>query len=243
MTERETSIRNSEGSKLREYDATAPYEEQSTPFGSTQGDTSIYLRDILEVLGRNVFLIIVASFLVSGLALGFSLVQKPMYEGSIKMLVGQKLGSEKIEYFMNTYDLQLLTRTTVEMMETTPVAETTIQRLNLQTTSDEFLKNLSAQQVSNTQLVEITYRDPSPKRAQQIATTVGEVFAERLAQARLTINPLTATVWELEPLPDEPVSPKPIRNALVGLAAGLIYGVVMAFFLEALRKKRPAKQS
>jgi succinoglycan biosynthesis transport protein ExoP len=250
MTERETSIKNSEGYTLREYDATAPYEEQSTLVEpsqerrrsrSSQNDTSIYLGDILEILVRYVFFILIAAVLTSGFALGFSLVQEPKYEGSIKMLVGQRVGSEKPEYFLNVYDLQLVARTSVEMVETTPVAQATIQRLNLQTTSEAFLKNLSAEQISNTQVVEISYRHSSPERAAQIANTVGEVFAERIGEAGISINPLTAKVWERAPVPDDPASPKPLRNALAGLAAGLIFGVVMAFVLEALRRKRPAK--
>ncbi len=43
-----------------------------------------------------------------------------------------------------------------------------------------------------------------------------------------------AMVWEQAWVPDEPVSPKPVRNGLVALGAGVMLGVALAFLPEYL---------
>jgi capsular polysaccharide biosynthesis protein len=43
---------------------------------------------------------------------------------------------------------------------------------------------------------------------------------------------VSATVVEQAALPDNPVSPQPIRNGLLALMAGLVLGLMLAFLLE-----------
>jgi capsular polysaccharide biosynthesis protein len=41
-------------------------------------------------------------------------------------------------------------------------------------------------------------------------------------------------VWEPAAVPEEPVSPNPLRNGLLGLVLGLMLGMGLAFLLEYL---------
>lgn len=47
-------------------------------------------------------------------------------------------------------------------------------------------------------------------------------------------NAITATVWERAIVPEEPVSPNPLRDGLLALMLGLMLGTGAAFLLEYL---------
>jgi capsular polysaccharide biosynthesis protein len=193
------------------------------------------VRDFLLLLWRRVWTVVLVAMVVVGTAIGFTLVQTPMYEASIKILIGQKSESEVPQnLYGDVQGLEQLTLTMVEAVPSRPVAKAVIQRLDLSMTPDTVLKNLKVEQVNTTQFIEVSYRDPDPERAQRIASTVGEVFSEKVSEVSPSANAITATVWEQSPAPEDPVSPDLLRNALAALAVGLILGVGQAFLLEYL---------
>jgi receptor protein-tyrosine kinase len=113
-----------------------------------------------------------------------------------------------------------------------PVAEAVIREQDLPMTPEEFLEHLSVEQEPNTQWIHVKYKDPSPERAQRVTNAVGDVFSKQVSEVSPSANAITATVWEQAALPDEPVSPNPVRNGLLALMLGLMLGVGLAFLLE-----------
>lgn len=199
-----------------------------------EGGYAFPLRELPQFLMRQVWVIILVAILFTGAAVGFSLVQTPRYEASIMILVGQERGITETPN--DVMGLQQLTQTMTEAVNTRPVAEEVIQRLDLGTTPENLLveKNLTVEQVGATQFIEVDYRDSSPERAQQIANTIGEVFSERISEVSPSASAVTATVWERAALPEEPVSPNLSLNLGAGLALGIMFGVGLAFLLEFL---------
>jgi capsular polysaccharide biosynthesis protein len=122
----------------------------------------------------------------------------------------------------------------VEAIQTGPVAQSVIERLNLSITSTDFLERLSAEQIGTTSFIEVTYTDVNPERAQRIANTVGEAFSDKISEASPSASPIAATLWERAVLPDSPSNPNPLRDAILALALGLMLGVGLAFLLEYL---------
>lgn len=154
-----------------------------------------------------------------------SLARTPQYQGSSKILIGQDLrdlqqaapGKQEIQ------KLQEATKTLAEATESRPVAETVIERLRLSTTPETFLERLNAEPIDNTQFVQLSYTDTDPVRAQRVVNTVGEVLSEEVSRVNHSANDaITATLWEQAALPNEPVSPNPLRNGLLVLVPGLI---------------------
>lgn len=200
---------------------------------ATDGEYSVSLREPLRVIRRRLRIIVLVIIALVGVAIVFSFFQTPMYEGSITMLVGQdqrsdappNLGSE-------VQGLQQLTQTITTVIGTRPVAEGVIQELNLSTTPEDFLENLRVEQIPNTQVIQVNYRDPDPQRARQIADTVGEVFSRQVSEVSPGVNTITATLWERSTVPEDPVSPNPVRNGLLALVLGVILGVGLAFLSE-----------
>ena len=125
-------------------------------------------------------------------------------------------------------------RPAAQGVESRTVAEEVIQRLGLQMTSEEFLNKQTAKQIGETQFIQVDYRDTSPQRAQQVANSIGDALSQQVSQVSASASALTATVWERADVPDEPASPKPLRDGALALVFGLMLGVGLALVLEYL---------
>jgi len=180
-----------------------------------------------------VWTIVLVAAVTAGSALGFSLLQTPTYEASVLILVGQKTTGNTNFGAADVTQLEGLALTVAKAVPTTPIAETVVERLDLQEASaGEVIENVSAEQDPGTMFVNVSYKDSHPKRAQLIANTIGEVLSEKISEVSLGANAITATVWEPATLPETPVSPDPIRNGIIALVLGSLLGVVLAFLLE-----------
>ena len=196
---------------------------------------------LLRIVRKRLWVVVLAAVLLGGGAAGFQFAQAPVYEASIKIVVGQEQPSDGLEGLdPGSLDgefegLQQATLTMVEAVQTRPIAEGVIGRLGLQMTPQELLDNLEAEQVHTSQFIQVNYEDASPQKAQLIANTVGDVFSERVSEVRTSANPITAKVWERAEAPEDPVGPDPLRIALAGLALGTMLGVALTFLLEHLK--------
>ena len=105
-------------------------------------------------------------------------------------------------------------------IDSRPVAEEAIQRLELEMSPAELLDKLHVEQVENTTFIHLSYEDTDPERATQIVNTVGEVSSELISERSAAGSKLRATVSERAAVPLTPVSPHPWRNGLLTLVVG-----------------------
>lgn len=200
-----------------------------------EDEYEIPVDEILRIIWRRLWVIVLVAFICTVSAVGLSYLQTPMYEASIKVLVGQEQArAGSVSLGSDVQGLQQLTQTVAEVLPTRPVAEGVIQRLDLRTTPESFLENTRVEQVTETQVVEVSYSDADPERAQRVANTIGTVFSEQVSEVSPSANAITATVWERAAVPDSPVSPEPVRNGLIALLLGGMLGLGLAFLLERL---------
>jgi capsular polysaccharide biosynthesis protein len=192
----------------------------------------IPLTVLFRVIGKRLWVILCVAVMLAGATFAFGFVQTPQYEAFIKILVGQERGITETP--SDSLGLQQLTLTMAEAVSTRPVAEAVIRQQDLQMKPEALLAELSAEQMPNTQFIEVSYKDPNPERAQRVVNSVGQEFSEQVSNVSSSTNSITATVWEPAVTPNEPVSPNPVRNALLALALGLMLGVGLAFLLEYL---------
>ena len=124
----------------------------------------ISLREPLQIIRRRIWSITLIAGLFLGAAIGFSLLQTPVYEAKIKILVGlQRDGAEvPLNLGSDIAGLQQLTLTMAEAVDTRPVAEAVTDELNLQESPEVLLEDLSAQPMPNTQFIEVSYKDTRP---------------------------------------------------------------------------------
>lgn len=176
------------------------------------------------------------ALMFAGIATGYSLlVPTPEYQSSIKVLIGLEQGNGRPSGLGGEVSgLQDITSTMSEAVTTQSVAEGVVDRLDLSTTPGTLLSNISSEQMSDTQFIEVSYKDTDPERARDIANAIGEVFSDRISEISASANAVTATVWDEAQVPQNPVSPKPFRTGLLALIAGTLIGVSLTFLLEHL---------
>lgn len=186
----------------------------------------------LQTLLRRIGTVILVTILITGSALAFSYVQTPTYQATVKMLVGQK-STEAGSLSGDVSGLQDLTLTVAKAADTTPVATAAVEQLNFPGQSPgAILQHMTATQDTGTTFVTITYTNSNPRQAQMTANAIGKALSEKISEVSLGANNITATVWSPATLPQEPVSPDPLLNAVIALVMGSVLGVALAFLLE-----------
>jgi receptor protein-tyrosine kinase len=212
--------------------------ESDSLFGATEKRDVDPLEYAFQILRSWLHLIALVVIFSVGIALGFSLFQTPAYEASTEMLVERRYADESsLGLSGEVQGLQQSTLTMVELVNSRPVADAVVRELDLQISSESLLARLSAEQVNATQVISVTYEDPRPERAQQVVNAIGDEFSEQASEA-FAAQGITVTVWEAAILPEEPVSPDTIRNIGLGLFAGVMLGLGLAFLLELLHTRK-----
>jgi receptor protein-tyrosine kinase len=204
---------------------------------ATLSDATRYfsLRDILRVFWKRLWIVALVTLVAVGTTVGISLWQTPVYEASATLLLGQEQGEDQLPNLMGSIEgLQQLTHTMVQAVDSRPVAEDVIQRLDLEIGPQQLLDNLSAEQVEDTQFLMLSYADTDPERAQRIVNAVGEVSAERFSESSASAENISVTTWDEATVPSAPVSPNITRNILLALGLGLLLGFALAFLMELL---------
>jgi capsular polysaccharide biosynthesis protein len=193
------------------------------------------LEYLVQAIWRRVWIVVVVATLLSGLAVGYSFVQTPMYASAVEILVGQRSTDE---LSLAPYDLQQLTQTLVGTIHSRRVAEGVIQELNLQTSPKYLLQNMRVEQVNATQLIYVEYRDPNPQRAQAVAETVPKVFSKQISEVSPSASSIVTPTWEHATIPENAVTPKPKRNAAIALGVGVMLGIALALLGDYLDYRR-----
>jgi capsular polysaccharide biosynthesis protein len=228
-------------------------------FEAPMEQDDISLRDLLLSLWRRLWIVVFVAVAFVGVAVGFTLAQQPLYESTTMLLVGPKAGESASSLGAQVQGLGEITVTMAETVATRPVANATIKKLGLSMSSDDLLGNLQAEQVPATQLIEVSYVDPDPRRAQLIAKTVGDSFSRQVAEVSGS-NGLKIVTVEGAVVPESPkIRPIPffaglllptalgvLFDSLLALAVGLMVGISLALVLEylddSLRSPEEAEQ-
>jgi capsular polysaccharide biosynthesis protein len=180
-----------------------------------------------------------AVVLVAAVVTAVSATRTPTYEASALLMVGQKeLSDGKIHLIPLATPperLQALTQTMIMYIDTRPVAEETIRRLEPELSPGQLLNNLTIEQMETSQLILLSYKDTDLQRAEQIVNAVGQVSTERISASSVFASNIEANVIERATVPDASASPKPLRNGLIALVAGL---ALSAALIEARRRAR-----
>jgi capsular polysaccharide biosynthesis protein len=206
------------------------YTRQNSHAAADEDAYVLPIRDLFLIFRKRWWVVALMMLALTGASVGYSITQPPVYESSIKILVGQERGIA--EQPINVAGLQALTKTVAEAVNSRPIARAVIEQENLRTDPGTLLDNLQVEAIEETQFVAVTYRDSDPQRARRVADAVGDVFSTRFSEVNETGSFITATVWEPAGPAGAPISPKPLRNGLLALMIGAVLGTGLVFLLE-----------
>jgi capsular polysaccharide biosynthesis protein len=207
----------------------------------------VSLRDLILSIWRRKWIVVLVVTMFVGAAAWFTLSRPAYYESTATLVVTQKAAEAPSSFGAQVEGLGEITVTIAEVVATRPIANATIQQLGLAMTPDDLLDNLQVEQVPATQVIEVSYQDPDPARAQRVANTIGKVFSEQVAQVTGTSG-IRVMTWEKAVVPESAgVRPIPfvkglllirilaiILDGFLALVVGLMVGVGLALVLELL---------
>ena len=135
-----------------------------------------------------------------------------------------------------------LVETYVQLINATPVQQKLIAD-GIPRSADELAREMQVRSRGTTTLIDIVINDRDPQVAQRIAEDIVPAFNSSLLEFQSKVAGAGTRTPQLEALvpwqvpaaaPTAPVSPKPLLNIALALAAGLVLGVGLAFMLEYL---------
>lgn len=138
------------------------------------------IKHYLSLLWRWAWFIIISVVLVGSIALIISRNTTPVYQATAVYLLDEAPSGSGNEYAQTLFE-EKLAQSYVRMVNTRPVREETLRRLNLEGELREgtLAGMIGVSAVPETQLITIRIEDTDPERAANIANTVGFVFIEQ----------------------------------------------------------------
>ena len=131
----------------------------------------VELRRVIEIVLRRWWLLVVLAIIAALAGYIVSLRQKPVYQATTTVLVGQSIKSPQLER-VDIQTSDALVQTYVSLAYRQPVLEGVVTTLKLNTPWQELRNRITIKQVKGTQLIEIVAEGNSPRMARRIADEV-----------------------------------------------------------------------
>jgi polysaccharide biosynthesis transport protein len=202
----------------------------------------VNLHEYLEILRRRWISVAIVALATLACAAGVTLAMTTRYtattrlyfavEGSDSSLTDLAQGTSFAEKQMTSY---------AEVATSPLVLDPVIDRLQLQTTSTDLARTITAVIPTDTVILQISAVDPDPKRAAAIANAIGakvdDVAGELSPERADGSKAVQATTLAPALVPTSPSSPKVLRNLVLGVLLGLLFGVGAALLRNMLDTK------
>lgn len=195
------------------------------------------LRDYLTIVRRQWVLIAVLVLVAVAASSVVTLRMTPQYESTARLFVSTPRAEGSDAYQGGLFSEQRVL-SYADLITGEQIAQRVVDRLDLQTSANDLTEHMSSSVAPETVILEVSVTDPLPQRAQRLTATVADEFTTMVPQLEKAPgqkrSPIKATVVDQADVPEEPVSPKPLRN--IGLAAifGLLLGLGGAVLRELL---------
>jgi polysaccharide biosynthesis transport protein len=143
------------------------------------------------ILKRHWFPALLVFLAVSGLTTAWTLKQKPVFQAKAQVLLKKTNAATGLFTGLPGGGLDSLagtlpTSTQAEVLRSEPIARETIKRLSQPTiplqqrlvnvTPEQLITRLKVAPVKSTDILEVTYQDTSPERAQRVVNTLVEIY-------------------------------------------------------------------
>lgn len=189
------------------------------------------LRDYLNILRKRWIVIVVITVLVIGGVLVYSFAQEPVYQAKATCMVSATTTAQN--EFSAIQIIEKLLKTISEIALSRPVLENTSERMMNTRSSSQLQESVSSSVLLDTQLIIISATDREPMTARLEADTAADSLIDYVHQKE---GNGSYKIEKVEPaaVPTSPVSPKPVRNGILGGFLGLMLGFAFAAVLEYL---------
>jgi capsular exopolysaccharide synthesis family protein len=199
------------------------------------------LHDYLEVLRRRWISVAIVALTTLALSAAVTLAMTTQYTATTRLYFAVE-GTETATDLAQGSSFAEKQMTSYAEVATAPlVLDPVIDRLNLETTSTDLARTVTAVIPPDTVILQISAVDPDPKRAAAIANAIGQevddVAGELSPERADGSKAVQATTLAPALVPTDPSSPKSLRNLALGVLLGLLFGVGTALLRNVLDTK------
>lgn len=189
------------------------------------------LIDYLNILRKRWIIIVAITVFVIGGVLVYSFAQKPVYQAEATCMVSATTTGQN--EFSAIQIIEKLLKTISKIALSRPVLENTSEKMMNTRSSGQLQKSVSSSVLMDTQLIIISATDLEPLTAMLEANTAADSLIDYIHQKE---GNGSYKIEKVEPatMPTSPVSPKPVRNGILGGFLGLMLGCAFAAVLEYL---------
>lgn len=184
-------------------------------------EIEIDLRELFYVLLGKIWIIILATALGLGIAVGYTTAFiQPVYSSTSMIFILTKTTS-----ITSLADIQMgssLTQDYMVFITSRPVVDRVIEDLELDMTYEQFIKNVSTENPTSTRTINITVNNHDAYMAKKIVDKLTDVSAERMAEVMETQKP---NVVDYGHIAEVQTSPSLSKNGIIGAALGFILSV------------------
>lgn len=196
------------------------------------------LRDYLRILRRRWLLITLTTLLCLGAAAAVTASMTPVYEASSRLFVSTAQSDTTGDAYQGgLFSAQRVT-SYANLVSSRETASRVADELGLDVDPDRLVEDVTAEVQPETVLLQINARSTDPELAQALASAYADELTVIVRELETPTGggpaPIRASVYDRAPLPEEPVSPQPVRNMALALALGLLLGVGLAVVRELL---------
>lgn len=197
-----------------------------------EGKISLY--EIAKVLKKRTLLII--SCLLAMVAITWAISYffiTPQYDANAQILINHKLAQDQQ---LSTQDIQTnlqLINTYTVIIKSPVILSIVIERLKLNTTSELLMEKIAMTSEQNSQVVNISIKDISQKKAVSIANMTAEVFQEKISEL-MNVDNVTILSPATEKNKKKPILPNIPLNLAIATFFGMIVGVSISLLIEFL---------
>lgn len=194
------------------------------------------LSDYLRVAQRRWLTVFISTALALALGTGLTALIEQQYRARAELYVSTVSAQTPTDLAQgSTYTQRQVT--TYASIATTPYVLTPIiEELGLSMTPEQLAPKIAVRAPSNTSLIQIAVDDPDPDEALKLAAAISEQLVQTLADLdqvdEQATSPVKATIVRPAVVLETPVTPQPLRNALLAGLVGLLVGGALALFRD-----------
>jgi polysaccharide biosynthesis transport protein len=199
----------------------------STWNGGRMGGNDV--RGLIRRHGRFLLAGLLAGLVLAGL---LSWTAERTYTSSTKLFVAAATTKSSSDAYEGNLFTQSRINSYPQILTSPDVAQQVVDELHLPLTAEEVAAKVAVTVQPETVVLDVQVTDSSPERAQQIATSLGRQFSQRVTAletpAGATDSTVTVSTLQAAGFNPAPASPDLIGNLWRGAALGLLVGLGLA---------------
>ncbi len=204
------------------------------------------LQTYLKVLRKRWRVVVVTVIALVALASAYTALSTKTYASSLQFFVSTSDSSNAAQLAQGSTFSQARVTSYTQLVTAPVVLQPVIDKLQLPDKARDLQKHVTATVPPNTVLINVSVTETSPEQAQKIAAAIGQQFPQTVQDIeRVKANaasPVKVTLTKSAVIDSGPVSPKPLRNLLLGVVLGLLLGIGLAVVRHILDTRIRTKQ-